>query len=282
MPAAIPVLGRTALWLPLVQRIAAPYALPAALELGLIAHESHGDYQAQDPDANGTVDAGLTQINSGPAPGHPHWAEYGLTQNPAAPAANVAAGSRILAADVQRYGDVRQALLAYNAGTPADGLRYAPRYPGDVLAYARQLQAGPVVAAWPTGGGWTATGGAWRAPAPSPGATAYIVVTAIAPSDATEHYAGQRWAALQQAAAVTVRVGGQTLMANTSASAPFDLQTAMPPDSFYWWVGIPIAPGETTRAGVTALWNRPPSGAAAHAAVLRAGTSLVLRTLARG
>ena len=278
LPAAISVLGRTALWLSLVQRSAAPYGIPAALELGLIAHESHGNYQATGADANGTVDAGLTQINSGPQPGDAHWAEYGLAQDPVDPVANVGASLRILSADVQRYGGVRPALLAYNAGTPAAGLRYAPAYPGDVLGYARQLEAGPVLAAWPSGGAWSAAGTAWQATVPAVGLAGYVVVSAVAPTGAARTYAGSSWGALGTAEAVTVREGMQVRQAFGCGVAPADLRAAMPPDACYWWAPLRLAPRSSLRVEVAAVWEAPGTG---HR-VLRATTSLLLRALPPG
>ena len=81
-PPGVSTLGRVAPWLPLVQADAQRYGVPAALELGLIAHESGGDYLATAQDPNGTTDAGLGQINSGPTPADPHWAEFGLKPTP--------------------------------------------------------------------------------------------------------------------------------------------------------------------------------------------------------
>ena len=263
VPAGVPVLGRTALWLALVQRAGASYGVPAALELGLIAHESHGDYLAVDRDHNGTQDAGLAQINSGPAPGYPHWAEYGLTEDPYDPAANVAASLRILSANVQHYGDVRLALLAYNAGSPANGSRFAPGYAGDVLSYAQALQSGPEVAAWQVGGGGEAPGGPSAGVSSAASGTAYIVATAVAPTGPTVRYGGRDWTGLEPADAVSVRYGDRTVTAQASALAPWDLDRAMPPASSYWWVRVPMeAGGGAGSARVTAVWDRPVPGAA--------------------
>lgn len=282
VPAAIPVLGRTALWLGLVQRSAAPYGVPAALELGLIAHESHGDYLALDRDANGTVDAGLAQINSGPPPADAHWAEYGLLQNPDDPSANVAASLRILSADVGRYGDVRDGLLAYNAGTPRRGLLYDPGYPGDVLAYARQIEAGPVVAAWPAGPGWTAGGAAWAGPASSAGHPVYVVVAAMAPAAGLQAYGGASWHGIAGPAAVSVRAGGRWIAGWPSILAPPGLRAAMPPDAAYWWAPLEVAPGQGLDVEVEAEWaGAPPAGAArTGTGTVSAWTRLVLRAAA--
>lgn len=276
IPAVVPVLGRTALWLPLVQRVAARYGVPEALELGLIAHESHGDYTAVGPDPNGTIDAGLTQINSGPPPSYPHWAEYGLSANPDEPAGNVAASLRILSADVARYGNVSAGLLAYNAGTPAGGLRWDPRYPGYVLGYARQIEAGPVIAAWPVGAGWTAGASGWDGPAPAAGRPTYVVVAAMGPSGRTERYAGATWAALARPQAVTVTVGATTYVARPSNRAPAGLRSAMPPSSAYWWAAVALPAGRAVAARATARWSAGPS----PPRTVHASANLVLRSAA--
>ena len=103
----------------------------------IMTQESGGNPMALRRDSNGTVDAGLMQINSG------NWAAYGLTADPFDPARNIAAGVQMLAGDLRRYGNVALALAAYNAGPGAvarwHGVPpYAAGYVQSVLAlYAR-------------------------------------------------------------------------------------------------------------------------------------------------
>ncbi len=262
--------ARTLWWVPLVAQATAGTAVPQPLELGLIATESGGNYTATDDDANGTVDAGLAQINSGPQPADPHWAALGLSGNPYAPAANVAASVRVLAADLAANGSLSAALYAYNGGTPSNGLQYDPAYAPKILAAADALDAGPHVYAWPVGSQVTKGtlgfigGGLWEA-APlagtSPGTT-WVLVTAAAPTGAPHSLGSHTWRPLLPPSTVTATVDGQAVVAQPSTAAPKGLAGLTPPDSAYWWFPVPLSTAETT-AAVTATWTEttpPPTG----------------------
>lgn len=259
--AALPgvsTLGRVALWMPLVQAEAQRYGVPAALELGLIAHESGGDYLATAQDPNGTTDAGLGQINSGPVPTDPHWAEFGLQADPFDPAANVAASVRILAADLaQSGGHVQAALYAYNAGSVAAGLAFDPGYASAVLAASAQVEAGPILVAWPVGG-QRLSAGTWRAPATAGPGAAYVVVTAMAPADPPAAGLRPRWLPLLAPSRVTAAVNGGTVGVAPSTTAPRGLQALMPPAAAYWWLVAPVTLAGGTVVTVQATWPAQP------------------------
>lgn len=134
-------------WLPVLRPAASQWGVPPALVEAVMQEESGGNPMALRRDSNGTVDAGLMQINSG------NWAAYGLTADPFDPARNIAAGVQMLAGDLRRYGNVALALAAYNAGPGAvarwHGVPpYAAGYVQSVLAlYARfvALSGSPTV-----------------------------------------------------------------------------------------------------------------------------------------
>ncbi len=261
-PQAVPALGRVALWLPLVHATASPFGIPDALELGLLSVESGGDYLSTLEDSNGTTDAGLGQINSGPHPQNAHWAAFGLLANPYDPARNVAASVQILAADLQgNGGDIASGLYAYNAGSAVNGERYDPRYAPDVLAAATALDAAPVIAVWPVDGNPVGHGGdTWAAPASAGAAHAYVVIAACAPTGDPFTFAGQQWQALSLPSTVTDVVGGAALAVQPSSQAPSDLETVMPPGAVYWWLVSPVS-GAPVNIDVQATWN-PGQGAA--------------------
>lgn len=228
-PGAAALLG---LWAPLVDTQATAAGIPASLELGIVAHESGGDYLAVDIDPDGTVDAGLGQINS------LHWAQLGLAADPFDPALNVAASVDILAAALQAHpGHPRTALEAYNG--------FGPDYAAQVLAAVGALAAAPQVAAWPIDG--QSVAGVWQVPDTAGDGRAYLLVTAF-------DVQGSRLAAPNQ---VTATQGGRPLALATAASAPSALRLLTPPDAAYWWTvaRLPVA-GPPTDVGVTAVWRR--------------------------
>lgn len=257
-PPGVSTLGRVALWLPLVQTEAQTFGVPAALELGLIAHESGGDYLATAQDPNGTTDAGLGQINSGPTPADPHWAEFGLRVNPFDPAENVAASVRILAGDLaQNGGHVQAALYAYNAGSASAGLRFDTGYASAVLAASAQVEAGPILAAWPVGA-QPVPSGAWRAPATAGPEATYVVITAMAPAELPASGSRPRWLPLLAPSGVTAAVNGSAVEVEPSSTAPQGLQALMPPAASYWWLVAPVTAAGGTVVTVQATWPAAP------------------------
>lgn len=285
-PPGVSTLGRVALWLPLVQTEAQTYGVPAALELGLIAHESGGDYLATAQDPNGTTDAGLGQINSGPPPADLHWAEFGLRANPFDPAANVAASVRILAGDLaQSGGHVQAALYAYNAGSASAGLRFDAGYASAVLAASAQIEAGGILAAWPVGG-LPVRSGAWRASASAGPEATYVVITAMAPADPPLSGSRPRWLPLLRPSGITAAVNGSAVEAKPSSTAPQGLRALMPPAASYWWLVAPITVTGDTLVTVQATWPAPPqrndAGSGTSATTASAPRALATLILERG
>lgn len=247
------VLGRLALWLPLVTQQADAAGLPPVLELGLIAQESGGDYQAATADPNGTVDAGLGQINSGPQPADAHWAEYGLAADPFGPTANVAASVRILAADITgNQGQVAAGLWAYNGGSAANGRASDPQYVPDVMGFVDAMESAPVLAVWPAAG--SLSGGVWSA-APSAGnGEAFFVVTAMAPAGRPFQWAGMQWWPMVPPLTLSATVGGQAVALQESGVAPVALSGLMPPASAFWWFAAPVG-AAPVHVAVRASWT---------------------------
>lgn len=272
-PPGVSTLGRVALWLPLVQTDAQKYGVPAALELGLIAHESGGDYLAAAQDPHGTTDAGLGQINSGPAPGDAHWVAFGLQSDPCNPALNVAASVRILAgALAQNGGHVQAALYAYNAGSAAAGLALNPAYAPTVLKAAARIEAGPILAAWPVGGR-RLPGGRWVAPTAAPHA-AYVGIAAMGPAQAPASGGRPRWLPVLPPGSITATVNRAAVEVQPSSVAPRALQALMPPEAAYWWLAAPVTTTRATVLTVNASWAGPaPRRGSASAKAPIAGTA---------
>lgn len=145
----------TMLWWPAVSQALQQPGLQDIVNLevfSLIAHESGGNPNATDPDGNGTVDAGLMQINSGPEPGDAAWKAQGLypPPKPYDPLLNVAAGVRHFEGNLRSYNNQETAALyAYNGGTAANGEKYDPSYAPSVLAYQHQFDAARILV-WPS------------------------------------------------------------------------------------------------------------------------------------
>ncbi|OYT69228.1 MAG: hypothetical protein CFK48_08925, partial [Armatimonadetes bacterium CP1_7O] len=106
-------------WEPLVAPIAARYNLDTELVLRVIEAESGGDPHAVSP--KGAM--GLMQLM-------PDTARALGVSDPFDPVQNIEGGVRYLSHLIQRFGDVRLALAAYNAG-PTNVQRYAgvPPFP---------------------------------------------------------------------------------------------------------------------------------------------------------
>ena len=150
------VLGRTAEWLPTVDEAAtaARTALPNAVFLAVMSHESGGDIYAANYNCQGgkaapercslyyhpgllgigntlrtvSEDAGLMQINSGgwPAPQRAaKWAWLGLLPNPFSPTKNIEAGVGQLAGEYAATGQLQATFELYNSGQSTGDRAYA-------------------------------------------------------------------------------------------------------------------------------------------------------------
>lgn len=233
---ATPPAGLVGLWVPLVQPQAQADGIPPILDLGVIAWESGGNYMASHANTNGTIDAGLQQVNS------THWQSDGLSANPFDPAANVAAGLKVLGQALgDNPADLQGALEQYNGGGPG--------YAAHVLAEVHALEAGPTLGVWPLGG--TQTHGTWTTPAlPATGQVTFLV-TAFAPFGQAQEAYGQSWPGLVAPATITA----STPLAACSA-APKALAQLIPPDASCWYATVPAAPGQPVSLSVTATWQR--------------------------
>ena len=239
------VLGAVALWLPLVTAQAESAGIPPVLEMGLIAHESGGNYQATADDPNGTVDAGLGQINSGPQPADAHWAALGLLPDPFDPSKNVAASVGILAADIAgNGGSVTAGLYAYNGGTATNGEKFDPAYAPDVLRYVQEIQTAGTLAVWPAGG--VLQQGVWSAPLSAGNGEAFFLVTAMAPVGKPLTWDGMQWFGLAPAFSLGATVGGLAVPLQPDAAAPAALQGIVPPDAAFWWFVAPVTSAPVT------------------------------------
>lgn len=108
--------------------------IPQTLMLALITHESSGDWESTNQNSNGTLDAGLCQINSA------NWPKYNLSSNPYDVTRNLSASTSILNTALQTYGNEEDALYAYNAGNPTNGKLYNPSYAPTIEAIKEQLK----------------------------------------------------------------------------------------------------------------------------------------------
>ncbi len=112
-----------------------------ALLRAVAMHESAMRSDAVNRNANGSVDFGLMQINSGWLP---LLQQHGIAaQNLLDPCVNAYIGAWILRANVARFGATWKAVGAYNASSPARQLRYANAVYGvfvrqSALAYPRR------------------------------------------------------------------------------------------------------------------------------------------------
>lgn len=233
---ATPPPGLIGLWVPLVQQQAQAAGIPPILDLGLIEWESGGNYMATHANTNGTTDAGLQQVNS------THWKTDGLAADPFDPAANVAAGLKVLGQVLaDNPSDLPGALEAYNGGGPG--------YADHVLAEVRDIEAGPVLGVWPLGG--TQTHGTWTTPAlPATGQVTFLV-TAFAPLGQAQEAYGQSWPGLVAPATITA-----SAPLTPCSSAPKALAQLLPPDASCWYATVPATAGQPVSLSVTATWQR--------------------------
>ncbi len=225
--------GALWLWVPLVTTTADAAHIPPDLALAVVAHESGGNWQAENDDSNGTVDAGLMQINSA------NWATYGLAANPFSPTANVRAGVSILAnALAANGGNVPAALETYNAGSAAAGALYDPQYAGDVARELAAIEAGPHLSATPL---------------PVEGKTQAILITAWAPYGPAQHAYGETWPALVPPQTLALSAPQPVVQPLTPCgTAAKGVTGGVLPGSASCWVVV-LSLGQT--AAVTATWD---------------------------
>ena len=97
-----------------------------------------------------STDAGLQQINSGPAPGDAKWRRVFGTHSPYNPQLNVAEGVKELYWDTQGcQGYWEEGLSAYNTGSCVSAKGFA--YAGQVAANMQAYDGTPEASAWATG-----------------------------------------------------------------------------------------------------------------------------------
>lgn len=125
-------IGNTLAYLKPITQQAQDNGIPPLWSIADVAWESSGNWLATNDNTNGTTDAGLCQINS------VNWSSYGLEEDPYDITKNLKAGARILGSALKRYGNIEDALYAYNGGTPDNGKRYNPSYVPNV-SYMYQL-----------------------------------------------------------------------------------------------------------------------------------------------
>lgn len=173
VPAADTALVRSAVWIknPAVERS----HLPNVVVVAVIAQESGGVATAEGYNCidgrvsmrpclgaygvqTSSVDAGLMQINSGGWPATPKWDELGLETEPFDPTRNIAAGVSQLESEMRKYGYLKYALEAYNAGYGGPESPAAP-YATAVLHLIRAYERGPSLGVW-LHGGWIVAAGA--------------------------------------------------------------------------------------------------------------------------
>ena len=117
------------------------YNIPQPLELALIGWESGGNWRASGDNTNGTMDAGLCQVNS------VNWATYNMEDNPYDVQKNLIASGSILSAGLRAYGNNwTEALYGYNGGSYENGLRYNPDYAPKVLGIFDSFASQPIYA----------------------------------------------------------------------------------------------------------------------------------------
>lgn len=132
--------GDTLAYLGIINQKAQDQGVPPLWMIADIAHESGGNWLATNDNSNGTTDAGLAQINSA------NWGAYGLMDDPYDVNKNLNASAKILGNNLKRYGNIEDALYAYNGGTPENGRQYNPGYVPLVTNYYQILSSSPLIA----------------------------------------------------------------------------------------------------------------------------------------
>jgi len=134
-------LGNTLAYLTVINKNAKEQDVPPLWMISVIAHESGGNWLATNYNSNGTIDAGLSQINS------VNWDTYGLKNDPYDVNKNLKASATILSKNLKKYsGNIESALYAYNGGTAENGRTYNPDYVPNVNKFYQLLRAKPVLA----------------------------------------------------------------------------------------------------------------------------------------
>lgn len=132
--------GNTLAYLKPITQQAQDNGIPPLWSIADVAWESSGNWLATNDNTNGTTDAGLCQINS------VNWSSYGLEDDPYDITKNLKAGTKILGSAFKRYGNIEDALYAYNGGTPDNGKRYNPGYFPNVSYIYQLLQSNYLIA----------------------------------------------------------------------------------------------------------------------------------------
>jgi soluble lytic murein transglycosylase-like protein len=102
---------------------AARYGVNPYVLYAIAQQESSLNPSAVNNNRNGSIDFGLTQINS---QWLPHLKQFGISaENLMDPCTNLHVGAYILALSVRRYGNTWNAIGAYHSSTPSRRDRYA-------------------------------------------------------------------------------------------------------------------------------------------------------------
>lgn len=133
-------LGNTLAYLSVINEQAAAHRVPPLWAIADVAWESSGNWLATNDNKNGTTDAGLCQINS------VNWSNYDLQDDPYDVNKNLRAGATILGNAYERYGNIQDALYAYNGGTPQNGMTYNPSYAPNVATFYNMLTSDRLLA----------------------------------------------------------------------------------------------------------------------------------------
>jgi soluble lytic murein transglycosylase-like protein len=104
-------------WQPLVDQVGTDFRLPSSLLFGIMWAESNGNPNAQHRNANGTIDAGIMQINQ------VNWRGNTLAAM-LVPETNMKIAGEILRAAQAGFRDLPQVASEYNAGHKPDGSPY--------------------------------------------------------------------------------------------------------------------------------------------------------------
>lgn len=220
---------RIGMWLPLIEQEDVGHGVPPALVLGMIAHESRGNWHAVHLNSNGTEDAGLMQVNSS------HWTEYGIEHDPFAPPENLSTGLDILAAGIPGCaGDVGCALEAYNGGRPG--------YATAVLSATAGVESAHL-AVWPLGQGQLGT----VAALPAPAEATFALVAWTAGWSKAEVWQGARFAALEGPSSIHATDGsGQPAQIGDCRHPPAPVAVYLPPYAGCTLLIVPVVNGQAS------------------------------------